>query len=183
MLSFMTLKCVTGMLDFMALKCVTGMLSFMSSRNTLTFLQCLTDSYRVAFQFDSRPGLKFLVQKVSRMEVAANMYKQAGVSMTVYLHTLIEICSRQDNICVHGVKSMLATRCSVNTRTTTANTHNGGVDVQRVEEVDKTFQEMVAALKLSRDPLQKHMTTFVCLLKDAFDESFARFVTFINCPN
>ena len=53
-----------------------GMLQYLSSRSTLTLLQCLQDSYKTAAEFDSRPGLKFLVQKVSKADVASNMYKQ-----------------------------------------------------------------------------------------------------------
>ena len=54
----------------------SGMLQYLSSRSSLALLQCLQDSYRTAAEFDSRPGLKFLVQKVSKADVASNMYKQ-----------------------------------------------------------------------------------------------------------
>ena len=56
-----------------------GMLQYLSSRCSLTLLQCLQDSFRTAAEFDSRPGLKFLVQKVSKADVASNMYKQVGM--------------------------------------------------------------------------------------------------------
>ncbi len=56
-----------------------GMLQYLSTRCCLTLLQCLQDSYQTAAEFDSRPGLKFLMQKVAKAEVASNMYKQVGV--------------------------------------------------------------------------------------------------------
>lgn len=72
--------------------CITGLLCTLSVRNILKFLQCLRQSYKLAAEFDSRPGLKFLIQKVAGTEVAVNLYKQAGASMIFYLHTLLQIC-------------------------------------------------------------------------------------------
>jgi len=58
-------------------------------------------------QFDSRPGLKFLVQKVSRFDVAANLYRQAGIARTVYTHVLLELCVRLEDLGVHKIKQLL----------------------------------------------------------------------------
>lgn len=69
------------------------MLPYLSTRNVAKVLDCLYMSYHIACDFDSRPGLKFLIQKVAQTDVAANLYKQAGASMVFYIHTLIEICS------------------------------------------------------------------------------------------
>ena len=61
-----------------------GMLPFLSSRNILILLECLESSYKTASEFDMRPGLKFLIQKVAHADVAANMYKQVrGGSLIV----------------------------------------------------------------------------------------------------
>lgn len=96
------------------LSCLTaGMLPYLSCRNLFGLLDCLSDSFRVAFQFDSRPGLKFLVQKVLRTDVAANLYKQAGVSMTLYEHVLLEIASRHDNLCAKHITDVLRDRLLV----------------------------------------------------------------------
>ncbi|XP_074653085.1 brefeldin A-inhibited guanine nucleotide-exchange protein 3-like [Tubulanus polymorphus] len=84
-----------------------GLLGNLSTRNVVTLLQCLQESYKMATEFDSRPGLKFLIQKVAKSEVAANLYKQAGISMTFLLHALIEIGSHQNELTVESVKSIL----------------------------------------------------------------------------
>ncbi|XP_021364639.1 brefeldin A-inhibited guanine nucleotide-exchange protein 3-like isoform X1 [Mizuhopecten yessoensis] len=70
-----------------------GMVPIMSTRNILTLLKCLWCSNKLAGEFDSRPGLKFLIQKVARTEVAVNLYKQAGASMIFYMNTLLQICT------------------------------------------------------------------------------------------
>ncbi|XP_060081313.1 brefeldin A-inhibited guanine nucleotide-exchange protein 3-like [Ylistrum balloti] len=70
-----------------------GMVPMMSTRNILTLLKCLWCSNKLAGEFDSRPGLKFLIQKVARTEVAVNLYKQAGASMIFYMNTLLQICA------------------------------------------------------------------------------------------
>jgi len=85
-----------------------GMLDQMSSRVVLSLLDCLQSSHDAAVQFDSRPGLKFLVQKVSRFDVAANLYRQAGIARTVYTHVLLELCSRLENLSVHTMRQVLA---------------------------------------------------------------------------
>jgi len=84
------------------------MLGHMSSRVVLSLLDCLQSSHDAAVQFDSRPGLKFLVQKVSRFDVAANLYRQAGIARTVYTHVLLELCSRLEDLSVHKMRQLLA---------------------------------------------------------------------------
>lgn len=55
-------------------------------------LKCLTLSYKRSLDFDSKPGLKFLLQKVSNMEHSANLYKQSNAAWIVKMVTLIELC-------------------------------------------------------------------------------------------
>lgn len=55
-------------------------------------LKCLALSYKRALDFDSKPGLKFLLQKVSNMEHSANLYKQSNAAWIVKMVTLIELC-------------------------------------------------------------------------------------------
>ncbi|XP_054753435.2 brefeldin A-inhibited guanine nucleotide-exchange protein 3-like isoform X2 [Lytechinus pictus] len=69
-----------------------GLLAYLSPRNLSLLLECFIQSYQIACEFNSRPGLKFLLQKVSRFEVAANLYWQGAMSFTFYLHTLLELC-------------------------------------------------------------------------------------------
>ena len=85
---------------------VLGMLQYMSSRVVFALLDCLQSSHDAAMQFDSRPGLKFLVQKVSRFDVAANLYRQAGIARTVYTHVLLELCVRLDDLGVHKIRQV-----------------------------------------------------------------------------
>ena len=52
----------------------------------------LRASYETALEFDCRPGLKFLVQKVAQLKSAANLYKQAGAAWSLIAMTLFEVC-------------------------------------------------------------------------------------------
>ena len=69
-----------------------GLLSYLSPKNLSLLLECFVQSYQIACEFNSRPGLKFLLQKVAKFEVAANLYWQGAMSFTFYLHTLLELC-------------------------------------------------------------------------------------------
>lgn len=69
-----------------------GYLSLLTEFQIHTFISCLNMTYSIAWEFDSRPGLKFLIQKVAGLEKAANLYKQAGGAWTLSLVALFEIC-------------------------------------------------------------------------------------------
>lgn len=64
---------------------------FLNSDNTDLLLRSLELSFTRAMQFDSRPGLKFLVQKVSNLDHAANLYKQTTSSWLIKIIALTEI--------------------------------------------------------------------------------------------
>ncbi|KAJ2945744.1 hypothetical protein O0L34_g587 [Tuta absoluta] len=64
---------------------------FLSNENVDLLLRALELSYMRALQFDSRPGLKFLVQKVSNLDNAANLYKQTTSSWLIKIIALTEI--------------------------------------------------------------------------------------------
>ena len=68
------------------------MMQYLTRKQLFTLLNCLEDSYNTACEFDMRPGLKFLVQKVSRANAAANLYKQTGASWTIRTIVLLELC-------------------------------------------------------------------------------------------
>ena len=68
-----------------------GFLRQLSRRQLATLLDALEVSQRAANAFDSRPGLKFLVQKVCGMERAANLYGQAGAAWTLHAVTLLHL--------------------------------------------------------------------------------------------
>ncbi|XP_008550828.1 brefeldin A-inhibited guanine nucleotide-exchange protein 3 [Microplitis demolitor] len=64
----------------------------MIPRHVETFLAALDLSFSAAVKFDSRPGLKFLVQKVGNLDQPANLYRQAGAAWTIKILTLFELC-------------------------------------------------------------------------------------------
>jgi len=108
---------------------VVGMLGCMSSRVVFTLLDCLQDSHDAAVQFDSRPGLKFLVQKVSRFEVAANLYRQAGIAHTVYTHVLLELTLRLNDLSVHNIRQVLADSAQESSTNRSSDSMVGGLVV------------------------------------------------------
>lgn len=69
-------------------------------------LQCLELSYATAVEFDSRPGLKFLLQKVAQLDRAANLYRQAGAAWTINLITLFDLCINNCENSCEGIKDM-----------------------------------------------------------------------------
>lgn len=79
-----------------------GMMSYMTQQHIQILMSCLDLSYDGAIQFDSRPGLKFLVQKVAGLDQAANLYRQAGAAWTLKVVTLFDLC-------LHEVKKSGAT--------------------------------------------------------------------------
>lgn len=60
-------------------------------KNIDILLKCLDMSYRRAINFDLRPGLKFLVQKVSNLDSAANLYKHTTASWIIKMIALTEL--------------------------------------------------------------------------------------------
>jgi len=94
-------------------------------------------------EFDSRPGLKFLVQKVSQLENAANMYKTAGAAWSLSVATLFNLSikfvkSNPDSI--SGVKTILSER--VKARNTCFVNHDGK-HMEEVKEHSPTLQLLV----------------------------------------
>lgn len=71
--------------------CLPGMMPYMTHQHVQILLSCLDLSYDAAIQFDSRPGLKFLIQKVAGMERAANLYRQAGAAWILKVVTLFDL--------------------------------------------------------------------------------------------
>lgn len=78
-----------------------GLMNHMTSRNINTLISCLDLSYQASILFDSRPGLKFLVQRVAGLERAANLYRQAGAAWVIKVVVLFELCLS------HGQKNKL----------------------------------------------------------------------------
>ncbi|XP_055950997.1 brefeldin A-inhibited guanine nucleotide-exchange protein 3-like isoform X2 [Argiope bruennichi] len=84
-----------------------GFLSRLSNKQLCILFKCLEESYKTACEFDVRPGLKFLIQKVAQTNVAANLYKQAGVSWTIHMVTIFELCMSSADLSLEFVKNNL----------------------------------------------------------------------------
>ena len=137
------------------------MMRYLSCRNQLALLQCLLESYKAAAEFDQRPGLKFLIQKVARADVAANMYKQAGISLTFYIHALMEIVAHQENICVENTKGMLK-----KLRATQEPGESQSSEVVQLYQEAQHFD----------GPVHGYIQVFVNKMKEIFDEICMNYV-------
>lgn len=92
-----------------------GYLPLLTESQIRTFILCLNMTYGIAWEFDSRPGLKFLIQKVAGLEKAANLYKQAGGAWILLLVTLFEICIHRTSLLSSDqIKRIINKNCPVN---------------------------------------------------------------------
>lgn len=87
-----------------------GLTAHMKPFHIQILFSCLDFSYEKATSFDSRPGLKFLLQKVASLEKATNLYKQAGACWTLKIVALFELFlyeSQKLNLSPNAVKSSM----------------------------------------------------------------------------
>ncbi|RXM32986.1 Brefeldin A-inhibited guanine nucleotide-exchange protein 3 [Acipenser ruthenus] len=85
-----------------------GFLKYISMQNLAIIFDLLLDSYRTARDFDTRPGLKYLLMKVSGVCGAANLYRQSAMSFNIYFQALIcATLTSQENITAEQVKKIL----------------------------------------------------------------------------
>ncbi|XP_072369603.1 brefeldin A-inhibited guanine nucleotide-exchange protein 3 [Scyliorhinus torazame] len=83
-------------------------LRYISMQNLAVIFDLLLDSYRTAREFDTRPGLKYLLMKVSGVGGAANLYRQSAMSFNIYFQALVyAILTNQENITAEQVKKIL----------------------------------------------------------------------------
>ncbi|XP_035255287.1 brefeldin A-inhibited guanine nucleotide-exchange protein 3 isoform X2 [Anguilla anguilla] len=86
----------------------TGFLRYISMQNLAIIFDLLLDSYRTARDFDTRPGLKYLLMKVSGVCGAANLYRQSAMSFNLYFQALLcAVLTNQENITAEQVKRIL----------------------------------------------------------------------------
>lgn len=64
----------------------------------------------MAFDFDQRPGLKFLLQKIFNSTVAANLYKQTVTAWTIRVLCLFELFRRNPALTPTRVKCLAETK-------------------------------------------------------------------------
>ncbi|XP_035029163.2 brefeldin A-inhibited guanine nucleotide-exchange protein 3 isoform X2 [Hippoglossus stenolepis] len=85
-----------------------GFLRYISMTNLAIILDLLLDSYRTARDFDTRPGLKYLLMKVSGVCGAANLYRQSAMSFNLYFQALLSATlSQADGMTAQQVKRIL----------------------------------------------------------------------------
>ncbi|XP_069565452.1 brefeldin A-inhibited guanine nucleotide-exchange protein 3 isoform X2 [Brachyistius frenatus] len=85
-----------------------GFLRYISMTNLAIILDLLLDSYRTARDFDTRPGLKYLLMKVSGVCGAANLYRQSAMSFNLYFQALLcATLSQADSMSAQQVKRIL----------------------------------------------------------------------------
>ncbi|XP_052006709.1 brefeldin A-inhibited guanine nucleotide-exchange protein 3-like [Xyrauchen texanus] len=86
-----------------------GFLRYISMQNLAIIFDLLLDSYCTAREFDTRPGLKYLLMKVSGVCGAANLYRQSAMSFNIYFQALLcAMLTNQENITVEQVKKILS---------------------------------------------------------------------------
>uniref|UniRef100_H3D793 ARFGEF family member 3 n=1 Tax=Tetraodon nigroviridis TaxID=99883 RepID=H3D793_TETNG len=89
-------------------RATAGFLRYISMTNLAIILDLLLDSYRTAREFDTRPGLKYLLMKVSGVCGAANLYRQSAMSFNLYFQTLLcAALSQADTLSAQQVKKIL----------------------------------------------------------------------------
>lgn len=93
-----------------------GQLNCMPEEQVMELLEVLEESHSTATDFDDRPGLKFLVQKVARAEVAANLFKQAAISWAVQAVVLVELCLRHPDQPTMAAVNELVSQRSLNVK-------------------------------------------------------------------
>ncbi|KAJ8372554.1 hypothetical protein AAFF_G00281590 [Aldrovandia affinis] len=85
-----------------------GFLRYISMQNLAIIFDLLLDSYRTARDFDTRPGLKYLLMKVSGVCGAANLYRQSAMSFNIYFQALLcATLTNQESMTVEQVKRIL----------------------------------------------------------------------------
>ncbi|XP_072246615.1 brefeldin A-inhibited guanine nucleotide-exchange protein 3 isoform X1 [Leuresthes tenuis] len=83
-------------------------LRYISMTNLAIILDLLLDSYRTARDFDTRPGLKYLLMKVSGVCGAANLYRQSAMSFNLYFQALLcATLSQAESMTAQQVKRIL----------------------------------------------------------------------------
>ncbi|MEJ1275322.1 ARFGEF family member 3 [Cricetulus griseus] len=87
---------------------LAGFLRYISMQNLAVIFDLLLDSYRTAREFDTSPGLKCLLKKVSGIGGAANLYRQSAMSFNIYFHALVcAVLTNQETITAEQVKKVL----------------------------------------------------------------------------
>ncbi|XP_049951444.1 brefeldin A-inhibited guanine nucleotide-exchange protein 3 [Schistocerca serialis cubense] len=142
---------------------LSGLMKYMLPAHIQTLLLCLDVSYDRAIQFDSRPGLKFLVQKVANLERAANLYRQAGAAWTLKVVTLFDLCLHEvwkSGVTLEKVKLILEDERNSNTKSTE------GIMQKPGAETNYDYGDMSVFLKRLRQSFDQLCETYVDVVLD-----------------
>ncbi|XP_076031300.1 brefeldin A-inhibited guanine nucleotide-exchange protein 3 isoform X2 [Oratosquilla oratoria] len=157
-----------------------GLMPNMTHTQIHTLLDSLHVSYKAAVEFDSRPGLKFLIQKVAQAERAANLYKQAGASWTLRMVTLFDLTLAQvtNGLDLEGVKNVLDQ--DVKTKNTVRRDPQDGqtLDAGAYENHD-IVTNTVEKKERPTQLFQKETSEYIQMLKDSFSELCERYLDLI----
>ncbi|CAL4062919.1 unnamed protein product, partial [Meganyctiphanes norvegica] len=157
---------------------VPGFLPYMSSEHIHILLDALQLSYTAAVEFDRRPGLKFLIQKVAQAERAGNLYKQAGASWTLRMVTLFDLTLSQvkHGLGLEDVKSVLEK--DVRTKKTVRDDDNDkNIEISKENKKEEAAQNddadnanLMKKIKRPTELLTKDVNKYIQLLRDSFTE-------------
>lgn len=89
-------------------KTLPGLLNYLSPLNLNVLFGCLIDTHSVAHEFNTRPGLRSLTQKIGRFHVPANLLRASITSFAFYLNTLFQISKYDgENFSISNTKRIL----------------------------------------------------------------------------
>ncbi|XP_052900381.1 brefeldin A-inhibited guanine nucleotide-exchange protein 3 [Anopheles moucheti] len=89
-------------------------LFYLGQNSREILLRALRQFLIAAVEFDTRPGLKFLIQKVSGIDYAANLYKQMNSSWIIHYMALVDMYLnnvRIHNLTAEDVRYLLSSCC------------------------------------------------------------------------
>lgn len=150
-----------------------GLMSYMSQNHIQTLLSCLDLSYEGAIEFDSRPGLKFLVQKVAGLDRAANLYRQAGAAWTLKVVTLFDLCLHEvdrSGATLDKVKEIMENEeksvCEQKVDSEEKETDDEGIMQKPSKSADYDYHDMSTFLKRLRQSFDKLCDTYIDIVLD-----------------
>lgn len=142
--------------------------------------RCLRQYLNCSIEFDQRPGLKFLIQKVSNLDFAANLYKQLTSSFIIIFMSLVDLYLsdiEKLNLSSHDLKVIIASAIGEN------NLHQFFVqNFNSLREVwDQIANLYLNAVKLSKR--KESITEINIVENDLYNNDFDGDVDEVFLPN
>ncbi|XP_039275830.1 brefeldin A-inhibited guanine nucleotide-exchange protein 3 [Nilaparvata lugens] len=151
-----------------------GLMMCMAQGHIQTLLSCLDMSYEGAIEFDSRPGLKFLVQKVAGLDRAANLYRQAGAAWTLKVVTLFDLCLHKvgkSGATLDNVKKIMEDDESIESvkgskESCKQKVKDNGIMQKTLANEDYNYNDMSTFLKRLRQSFDNLCDTYIDIVLD-----------------